>query len=88
MLVPGHGRIHHGKEHLQLVRRFFDAIVAQVAQAVAARQSLEDTQKSVDLTEFRAALVGDDELTARNYDFFVPATIERAWLEARGELPD
>jgi glyoxylase-like metal-dependent hydrolase (beta-lactamase superfamily II) len=87
-LIPGHGRIHEGKEHLRLVRRFFEAIVSQVAQAVAEGKSLEETQEAVDLGEFRTALVGDDEVAARNYDFFVPATIERAWLEARGELPD
>lgn len=88
ILIPGHGAVHEGKEHVRLLRRYFESMVSQVSQAVEAGKSLEETHDAVDLNEFRAVLVGDDEVAARNFDFFVPATIERAWLESRGELPD
>lgn len=87
-IVPGHGSVRRGKDHLVLVRRMFEAIVEQTASAVAAGADLETTRAAVELAPFRAALVGDDAVAARAWDAFVPATIERAWLEARGELGD
>ena len=87
-VIPGHGRVRTGKEHLQLVRRFFTALVEQVQQAVLEGKSLEATQAGLDVPAFRNALTADDAVAVQAFDAFVPATVERAWLEARGELPD
>jgi glyoxylase-like metal-dependent hydrolase (beta-lactamase superfamily II) len=88
VIVPGHGAVRHGGEHLALVRAMFESIVEQVAVAVAAGTALEEAQARIDLDGFRRALVGDDAVAARAWEAFIPATVERAWLEARGELPD
>ena len=86
-LIPGHGEIRQGKAHLRLIIRMVESIVEQVNAAVADGADLEATQSRVDLSEFHDKLVTDD-VAQRNYDHFMPGTIERAWLEARGELPD
>ncbi len=85
-VVPGHGRIRHGKEHMQLVRAMLEDIVAQTKQLVAEGRTLEETQSAIRLDSFRDALVTDD-VAERVFHDFVSATIERAYLEARGELP-
>ncbi len=41
-----------------------------------------------ELGTYRQQLAGDDPIAGRAWDNFMPPTIERAWLEARGELPD
>ena len=87
-IVPGHGQIRHGKEHLRRVRGFFTAIVEQVDAAVREKKSLADTQAAIDWTSWRTVLAGDDARAQRNFDEFAPAAVERAWLEARAELPD
>jgi glyoxylase-like metal-dependent hydrolase (beta-lactamase superfamily II) len=87
-IVPGHGSVRDGAEHLATVRALLEAIVDQVASAVADGAHLETTQQRVELGRFRRLLVGDDAVAAPAWEAFVPATIERAWLEARGELPD
>ncbi len=87
-IVPGHGQIRHGKEHLRRVRDFFTAIVEQVDAAVREGKSLADTQAAIDWTSWRTALAGNDARAQRAFDTFAPAAVERAWLEARAELPD
>ncbi|MCP4200368.1 MAG: hypothetical protein GY769_00345, partial [bacterium] len=43
---------------------------------------------SEDLAAHRFELAHDDPVAGRNFDSFVPAGFERAFLEAQGELPD
>ncbi len=88
IILPGHGQIREGKEHLRRVRDFFTAIVEQVDAAVREKKSLADTQAAIDLTSWRTVLAGDDARAQRNFDEFAPAAVERACLEARAELPD
>lgn len=48
---------------------------------------LEATRKAVDLSALRARFTRGDELVGRAFDaFFITPAVERAWLEARGEL--
>ncbi len=61
------------------------SLVGQVASAVEGGLDLEATQSAVALGTYRERLAGDDPIARRAWDNF---TIERAWLEARGELPD
>ena len=87
-MVPGHGSLRAGRDHLELVTGLFRAITAQVAAAVDQGLDLEATGERVDLAGYRRRLAGDDPVAGRAWENFIPATIERAWLEARGELPD
>jgi glyoxylase-like metal-dependent hydrolase (beta-lactamase superfamily II) len=87
IMIPGHGRVRHGKDHLRVIIRLVESILEQVGAAVATGADLETTQKQVDLSEFHALLVTDD-VAERNFGDFMPATIEQAWLEARGEWTD
>ena len=87
-IVPGHGSVRRGGDHLKLVTDMFRSLVAQVGAAVADGLDLEATQARVDLGTYRQRLAGDDPIAGRAWDNFIPPTVERAWLEARGELPD
>lgn len=88
IVVPGHGRVRRGKDHLLRVRDLYASIVVQVDSAVERGLDLESTQEAMELEGFKEALVGDDPVAGRAWGSFIPATIERAWYEARGELPD
>ncbi len=84
-VISGHGRIQEGKEQLVRVREMLESVTAQAAAAVAAGKSLEETREAVDLAAVRQSLV-DDETSGRAFESFMPELVERAYLEARGEL--
>jgi glyoxylase-like metal-dependent hydrolase (beta-lactamase superfamily II) len=88
VIVPGHGQVRQGKDHLPWVLEMFRSLVDQVSSSVARDLDLEATQETVDLAGYRDQLAGNDAIAGRAWDNFIPPTIERAWLEARGELPD
>jgi cyclase len=83
LMIPGHGGIKKGHEHLHLVTRLFESIVSQVQDGVRLGLSLEDTKKKVNVEQFRAPLTGGEEHATRAFEGFVPVAIERAYLEAR-----
>lgn len=85
VMVPGHGPLHRGKEHLRTLIRLVETIRAQVGVAVAAGKNLESTRATVDLSELRDTLAGSDEDRRNLFDELMAETIERAWREARGE---
>jgi len=82
LIIPGHGGIERGREHLHQVTQLFESIVSQVRDDVRASLSLADTKKKVNVEEFRVPLTGGEEHAMRAFDGFVPAAIERAYLEA------
>lgn len=82
-MIPGHGSVRRGKDHLRLILRMVDSILKQVESAAAAGGSLEETQASVDPTHFREAPAGRDSVAQRAFDNFIPATVEQAWKELR-----
>jgi glyoxylase-like metal-dependent hydrolase (beta-lactamase superfamily II) len=84
IIIPGHGALERGRDHLHLVADLFDSIVSQVRSAVAAGLSLEDTKKKVDVEKFRVPLTGGEEHATNAFNGFVPAAIERAYQEATG----
>ncbi|MFQ5778031.1 MAG: MBL fold metallo-hydrolase [Terriglobia bacterium] len=87
-VIPGHGRVQQGKEHLELVASVFESLVQQVRDAVDKGLSLEDTKKAVALEEFRARVTGGDPQANRSFDQRIATTIERAYKELTGELED
>jgi glyoxylase-like metal-dependent hydrolase (beta-lactamase superfamily II) len=87
-IIPGHGAVRRGKQHFDLILAMFESIVEQVDAAIESGDDLEATKQKVNLDTFREQLTGDDATATRAFESFIPATIERAYLEARGELPD
>ncbi|MBI2956440.1 MAG: MBL fold metallo-hydrolase [Acidobacteria bacterium] len=85
--IPGHGPVQQGKEHLELVTQVFESVVEQVRAAVARGLTLEETKKAVDLEAFREAIMSDP-VYGRAFHSRVEGTLERAYLEATGELQD
>jgi glyoxylase-like metal-dependent hydrolase (beta-lactamase superfamily II) len=85
VMIPGHGSVRRGKEHLELVAAAFDSLVKQVQEAAKQGASLEDTRKRVQLDAFREKLAAGDDLALRHWNGFIPAAIDKAWQEATGK---
>jgi len=81
-VIPGHGSVRHGRDHLRLVARLFGSLVAQVEAAVAEGLDPEQTESRVSLEEFEKALV-TDPVSDRYWGFFIPEAIARAHAEAQ-----
>lgn len=87
VIVPGHGAIQRDWAYLDLFMELLDSTLAQARAAVAKGLDLEATRKAVDLAAFKTRFAEGDDLRGRAFDgFFVTPAVERAWLEARGEL--
>ncbi|MBL8204811.1 MAG: MBL fold metallo-hydrolase [Blastocatellia bacterium] len=59
VIVPGHGPVLRDNEYLKLMSRLLISLKDQTAAAVVRGETLEQTRKSVNLTEFRKLFVGD-----------------------------
>ncbi|MEO8451847.1 MAG: MBL fold metallo-hydrolase [Gemmatimonadota bacterium] len=87
VIVPGHGAIQRDWAYVDLFVELLNSTLGQAKDAVAKGLDLEATRKAVDLTAFRERFAGGDDLKGLAFDaFFVAPAVERAWLEARGEL--
>jgi cyclase len=82
LIIPGHGGVKHGREHLHQVTQLFESIVSQVEDDVRAGLSLADTKAKVNVEKFRSPLTRGEEHAERAWNGFVPAAIERAYVEA------
>jgi hypothetical protein len=88
VIVPGHGPPQRDREYVTLVRTLIDSTLTQVKRAVAEGKDLEATRRAMSLDALRRQFAGDDVLRNRAFTaFFVTPATQRAWLEARGELP-
>jgi glyoxylase-like metal-dependent hydrolase (beta-lactamase superfamily II) len=90
-LVPGHGSVRKGqgaRDHLHLIASVFESIVSQVADAVRASLSVEDTLKKVDLDRFREPVTQNDPVAQRYWGFFMSEGVKRAYQEATGTVKD
>jgi glyoxylase-like metal-dependent hydrolase (beta-lactamase superfamily II) len=87
VIVPGHGAIQYDWSYLDQVVGLLASTRTQAADAVARGLDLEGTRKAVDLAALRERFVEGDPRRGRAFDaFFIAPAVERAWLEARGEL--
>lgn len=87
-IIPGHGSIQKDREYHDLVVSLLESTLRQTQEAVKKGLSLEETRKAVDLESFRAKLAGDDPTRNSAFtNYFVTPAVERAYLEAKGELP-
>lgn len=87
-VIPGHGPVQQGKEHLTLLTNLFRSLVEQVRAAAGRGLSLEDTKKAVNVESFRQAITGGQAAQNAAFDQRVAQLIERAYLEATGKLPE
>jgi len=83
IFVPGHGPVMRDDAFLRQVARLLASLKDQTAQAVARGETLEQTRKSVNLTEFRQALAGDSMLKRILFgDYVSGAGVAAAFREA------
>jgi cyclase len=86
-VIPGHGPVQRDWTYFDLFRELLHTTLQQAKDAVAKGLDLEATRKAVDLTQMRERFSKGDPAVARAFDsFFITPAVERAWLEARGEL--
>ena len=87
VVVPGHGAVQRDWVYLDLVSELIESTRTQAREAVAKGLDLAATRKAVDLAGFRQRFSKGAEAIGRAFDaFFAAPAVERAWLEARGEL--
>jgi glyoxylase-like metal-dependent hydrolase (beta-lactamase superfamily II) len=86
-IIPGHGSIQRDWSYFDLFVELLNSTLRQARDAVAKGLDLEATRKAVDLTALRERFTHGDAAIGRSFDaFFIAPAVERAWLEARGEL--
>lgn len=87
VIVPGHGAIQRDWAYVDQFLSLLETTLTGAKEAVARGLDLEGTRAAVDLSAFRERFAGGDDLKGRAFDaFFATPAVERAWLEARGEL--
>jgi glyoxylase-like metal-dependent hydrolase (beta-lactamase superfamily II) len=88
-IVPGHGPVMRNWDYAKSVIALLEAIQAQVAAAVKAGATLDETRKRVDVSAFKRQFAGDDYARGRAFrDFFVSSAVERAYQEAKGQMAE
>jgi cyclase len=75
--IPGHGNVQPNKAQLESLIAYFKDVVASVKDCVAKDMTLEQAQKSIDLSRHKTAFPNFD--TGGN-----TSAIERAWTEVTG----
>jgi glyoxylase-like metal-dependent hydrolase (beta-lactamase superfamily II) len=89
-IVPGHGEVQFSREYMVLERDMFQSLMDQAVSAVKHGASLEEFEKTLDLSSFEAKLVhGDPELQWGWDHYFFGKTNHalaiRAYRTVRGE---
>lgn len=86
IIVPGHGPVEHDKTHLRTITALLETIDMQVRQAVAARLSLDETRKKVDISKFTEQLTAGIASRRRSFqEYFAKPVVEAAYKHAKGE---
>ncbi len=87
VVVPGHGEVEFDNSYMKLLRDLDRSLLDQAAKAVAQHHSAEQFKKELDLSAFKAAMVGDDPEKQWGWDnYFLDGAAERAWGIAHGDL--
>jgi glyoxylase-like metal-dependent hydrolase (beta-lactamase superfamily II) len=88
-IVPGHGPVLRDWSYGKKVIALLESIRAQVAAAVRAGATLEETRKRVDLSSFQKEFAGDSDTGGRAFrNYFVYSAVERAYQEAKGQMAE
>lgn len=82
IIVPGHGPVLRDDAYVRTVAALLTSIRDQTAAAVARGETLEQARRSVNLDEFRAAIVGDSQLRRFIFHAYVALPgVEAAYRE-------
>ena len=76
-VIPGHGNVQQGKTQLESLLAYFKDVVASVKDCVAKGVTLEQAEKSIDLSKYKSTFANFD--TGGN-----TSAIERTWTEITG----
>jgi cyclase len=75
--IPGHGNVQQGKGQLESLLAYMKDVVASVRNAVSKGQTLDQAEKSIDLSKYKSAFPNFD--SGGN-----TSAIERTWTEITG----
>ena len=67
-IIPGHGAVIQGKEHLVLWKNYLTDLMGQVAEQYARGATLEETRRNVNLSKYEPRLVGFREAVRGNIE--------------------
>jgi cyclase len=87
VIVPGHGEVEFDNGYMQLEHDLLKSLMAQAYVAATRNDISEQFKKTLDLSSFKAKIVGDDpdkDWTWRN--FFIGPAADRAFDIARGAV--
>ncbi len=88
-IVPGHGPVLRDWDYAKKVIALLESIRTQVAAAVQAGATLEETQKRVDVSAFQKQFAGESDAAGRAFrNFFVASAVDRAYQEAKGPMAE
>lgn len=85
-MIPGHGAVRRGRDHLRTVKALFESIVRQAGEARAAGLDADAAVERADLDAFRPTFV-TDAASERYWGFFMGEAVRRAWEEAGNVSP-
>jgi cyclase len=84
IIIPGHGPVMRDDSYVRLMARLFRSIKTQVEAAVARGESLEQTRKSVDLSEFEKLFAGESVMRREIFrGYVVGPAVGAAYADAK-----
>jgi len=84
IMIPGHGPVMRDDSYVRLMARLFRSIKTQVEAAVARGESLEQTRKSVDLSEFEKLFAGESVMRREIFrGYVVGPAVGAAYADAK-----
>lgn len=86
-IIPGHGPVMRDKEYLKSIARLLLSLKQQTAEAVVRGETLEQTRRSVNLSEFRSLFAADSTMRRILFaDYVSGAGVAAAFREATTKL--
>jgi len=84
IIIPGHGPVMRDDSYVRRMARLFRSIKTQVEAAVARGESLEQTRKSVDLSEFEKLFAGESVMRREIFrGYVVGPAVGAAYADAK-----
>lgn len=85
IIIPGHGEVQFDNSYMQLEHDLLQSLMKQAYQAAAVDASVDQFKKTVDLSDFKKTLVGDDPDKKWAWDnYFYDPAVTRAFAIAQG----
>jgi glyoxylase-like metal-dependent hydrolase (beta-lactamase superfamily II) len=84
IVVPGHGPALNDRVLISNLGAYFESLTRQVSTLAAKGMDLEEVRESIDLSESREILAGNDTAAGNFFDRVQDEAIERAYAEVAG----